>query len=49
MLILNEVIHWTFFIGLALVIIGIVIISDGIARIDVPQQASEQAISAPKE
>ncbi|MCK4279122.1 MAG: DMT family transporter [Candidatus Thorarchaeota archaeon] len=33
-LILNEAIHWTFLIGLALVIIGIVIINGGIARVD---------------
>ena len=39
MLILNESIHWTFFIGLALVIIGIAIISEGITKIDHPQQA----------
>ena len=49
MMVLNEVIHWTFFIGLALVIIGIVIINGGIARIDVPQQPSKQAISSPEE
>ncbi len=48
-LILNEVIHWTFSIGLALVIIGIFIINNGIAMVDVSQQASEQAISSPKE
>jgi len=48
-LILNEAIHWTFFIGLALVMIGIVIISDGITKVDVTQQASEPAIPSPEE
>ncbi len=49
MLILGEVIHWTFFIGLALVIIGIVIINGGLSRGDVPQQASKHPISSPEE
>jgi len=49
MLILNEAIHWTFFIGLALVMIGIVIINGGIAGVDVPQQASKQTIFSPEE
>jgi len=49
MLILSEVIHWTFFVGLALVIVGIVIINDRIARVDGPRQASEQVIPSPEE